>query len=368
MNKKPVWTGVIILGLCLLVSGCVVRANEHDKPVPMAEVGSIISAHMIDDQIGWLLTETAIFKSNEGGLEWTDITPASFVGVSDIKAGFIDDITGCIALFKENAANLEILRTSDGGQTWTSFNIDSREGQMAPWPAALTFTDSDHGWLVTSYGVAMGSNWVDVYVTEDGGQSWQLVASGTPTSDRFSGLPLGGLKTGLGAADSQKAWLTGFSYGDGVWLYGTTDGGQNWRPVKLPVDPTYSTEAGSAPSWPPVFVDSHNGFLPVIFGDNDCVVFYRTRNGGNTWEQTVPVSVTDQQPVWDFVDSEHGFVAAGDKLHVTGDGGQSWQSVDLKLIDVTQVDFITAKQGWAVSEGKLFSTADGGQTWVQVTK
>lgn len=368
MSKKLVWAGVIILGLCLLVSGCVAQATEDDKPVPKAEVGSIVSAHMVDDQIGWLLTETAVFKTHDGGLKWTDVTPASFVGVSDIGAGFIDDITGCIALFKENASNLEMLKTGDGGQTWTPFSIESREGQMAPWPAALTFTDSDHGWLVTSYGVAMGSNWVDVYVTKDGGQSWQLAASGNPTSSRFSGLPLGGLKTGLGVANSKKAWLTGFSYADGVWLYNTGDGGQNWRPVKLPVDPTYSTEGGSAPSWPPLFVDDHNGFLPVTFGGNGFAVFYRTRDGGNTWEPTVPVPVVEHQPVWSFADSEHGFVADGNKLYATGNGGQSWPSMDLELTDVTQLNFITAEKGWAVAEGKLFKTANGGRTWVQVTK
>ncbi len=84
---------------------------------------------MVDDQTGWLLTETSAFKTHDGGLKWTDVTPASFVGVSDIKAGFIDDITGCIALFKENASNLEILRTSDGGaKRGLAFSIDSREG------------------------------------------------------------------------------------------------------------------------------------------------------------------------------------------------------------------------------------------------
>ena len=84
------------------VSGCVAQATEDDKPVPKAEVGSIVSAHMVDDQTGWLSYETSAFKTHDGGLKWTDVTPASFVGVSDIKAGFIDDITGCIALFKEN--------------------------------------------------------------------------------------------------------------------------------------------------------------------------------------------------------------------------------------------------------------------------
>jgi len=72
------------------------------------------------------------------------------------------------------------------------------------------------------------------------------------------------------------------------------------------------------------------------------------------------VPVVEHQPVWSFADSEHGFVADGNKLYATGNGGQSWPSMDLELTDVTQLNFITAEKGWAVAEGKLFKTANGG--------
>jgi len=55
----------------------------------------------------------------------------------------------------------------------------------------------------------------------------------TPPAAGLAGLPLGGLKTGLGVANSQKAWLTGFSYADGVWLYNTGDGGPKLAPGKI---------------------------------------------------------------------------------------------------------------------------------------
>lgn len=372
MNKKLVRLQVIILGLCLLVSGCVAKANDDTEPIHMAEIGSISSAYLVDNDVGWVITSSSVFKTDDGGQEWTNVTPDAFAEFSDVKAAFLNDSIGWIGLFKEDDPNLQVLRTIDGGKNWATCSIESREGAMAPWPVALTFTDSNHGWLVTSYGVAAGSNWVDVYITQDGGQLWQLAASGNPNKPEAglpdSGLPLGGLKTGLGTADSQRAWLTGFSYGDGVWLYGTRDGGQTWYPIELAVDPTYNTEGGSAPSWPPVFVDSQSGFLPVTFSDNGCIVFYRTRNGGNTWEATVPVPASDYEPLWTFVDSEHGFVVDGSKLNVTADGCQSWQAIDFKLADVSQLHFISPEQGWAVSEGKLFSTADGGVTWVQVTQ
>ena len=367
MRKRGFGFTVTLIGLCLIAGGCMVPNGEGRGPTPITKLGPVITCQPIDDNNVWVVTEKAVFRTKNNGHKWLNVTPLSYAGMGDFKAVFLDHNVGHIAALKEDALDLEILKTVDGGQTWTSFNINSREGQMAPWPVALVFTDNDHGWLVTSYGVAMGSNWVDVYVTKDGGQSWQLAASGNPSKPGDgvlgSDLPLGGLKTGLGAADGDKAWMVGFSYADGVWLYNTVDGGRSWDPVELPLDGT-----GPIITWSPIFQDGQNGILPITFDSNGSVVFCQTSDGGSTWEPTVPVEVISHEPVWGFANSQQGIVADGYKLHRTDNGGLSWQQVDMKITNTSQLRLLSAERGWAISEAKLYRTGDGGRTWNQITK
>jgi photosystem II stability/assembly factor-like uncharacterized protein len=60
-----------------------------------------------------------------------------------------------------------VLRTLDGGATWSELRI----GKNQPFFDRVTFYDARHGWLV-------GRD--EVYYTEDGGQSWQVVVSLPP--------------------------------------------------------------------------------------------------------------------------------------------------------------------------------------------
>ena len=88
---------------------------------------------------------------------------------------------------------------------------------------SLAFLDSTHGWLLTSYGVAMGSESIEVFQTNDGGTSWKSTASTNSRQAISNGLPITGDKNGLIFVNQKNGWLTGFSHGDGIWLYSSWD-------------------------------------------------------------------------------------------------------------------------------------------------
>ena len=64
----------------------------------------------------------------------------------------------------------------------------------------------------------------------------------------------------------------------------------------------------------------------------------------------------------------HGWIADGDILYVTNDGGSQWTTIppSPRFANVKQVDFISPQVGWAVTPASLLKTEDGGFTWAPV--
>jgi len=89
-----------------------------------------------------------------------------------------------------------------------------------------------------------------------------------------------------------------------------------------------------------------------------------------------PVVALDQvADTTDFIDMNHGWVASGTTLYMTGDGGQSWTKVfpgDQSSSAFLTLDFVSDKIGWAINYDysnqsySLLKTVDGGHTWTKI--
>jgi len=98
-----------------------------------------------------------------------------------------------------------LLRTTDGGTTWTSEATGTSD-----WLFSIDFVDSEKGWVVGSTGTILH--------TGDGGISWEMQSSGTSYQlndvffvDDFSGWAVGSVGTLLHTSDGGSNWLAGLS-------------------------------------------------------------------------------------------------------------------------------------------------------------
>ncbi len=118
----------------------------------------------------------AFGKTTNGGLDW-EITTLPTNGL--MKAiYFHDDKIGCIGGFNRDF-NGGINCTEDGGETWVS-----SENESTGVINYFDFTDSLNGWAVTTAGI--NAEYGEVLKTSDGGQSWSVEYSGVGSLNAIS--------------------------------------------------------------------------------------------------------------------------------------------------------------------------------------
>jgi photosystem II stability/assembly factor-like uncharacterized protein len=187
-----------------------------------------------------------------------------------------------------------------------------------------------------------------------------------------SGLPFGGLKTGLSFRDTTTGWLTGYDASDRPYLFITHDGGDTWARQSLPIPQGLSAEGGSSAPRPPAFFAGQAAILPVTFSDK--LVLYGSVDAGETWTPTSPISGC----AWSIITVTDAYASDGTTLSRTTDGGRSWTTVELGQqltsmlasgYTISQIDFPTPTKGWVLitepqsGSGRLLRTTDGGRTW-----
>lgn len=64
-----------------------------------------------------------------------------------------------------------------------------------------------------------------------------------------------------------------------------------------------------------------------------------------------------------FVDATHGWLADGNAILATSDGGQNWTDKYRARGKVWSLSFVSTTQGWAAADDGLLATQDGGATW-----
>jgi photosystem II stability/assembly factor-like uncharacterized protein len=198
-----------------------------------------------------------------------------------------------------------LLRTSDGGERWAP------AGPRPPFSPVSDFTDTEHGWAVTSGELAK---------TSDGGATWKRVAINLPRN----------------VATADETLERVFARGSSIIVWGTQR-----------------------------FVGS--GY------DNFRVFFDVSGDGGQSWERRSgpeqALSNNDNNLV-DAADGSNWVVASGQRLWRTDIGGLTWQ----RLPDVAgpasieTMAFPTRDIGWITTQiGAVLRTTDGGLTWTDVT-
>ena len=243
-----------------------------------------------DENTVYAVGDSLLMKSIDGGHSWIDLLPNLASLASDGKyynLCFLNKDTGFIY---RNSASQNLLRTQDGGLTWVDVSN-----------TALPYGLLDMMFVNQSVGYAVGG-FLDSTMakTVDGGLTWIHVVSPviySPAAVYFINDSIGFMGTDE--------------------IYKTTDGGTNW---------TLTTAASGWISNSRImeykFFNSQIGFALT-----DQCDLYKTTNGGDYWEKIiVPVSFSGFWRGLDFDQNQFGYLM-GYSVHqpfISIDGGNSW--------------------------------------------
>lgn len=329
---------------------------------------------MIDLTTGWALSEHAVLRTTDGGLQWKNVTPPNTLLTRESIADFLTASLAWVAISQADGTTTQVLRTTDSGRTWQQSMVH------ATFFRQITFIDSQHGWIISGWRPAGGpAEAVSVFRTSDGGKTWRNVASALPASTDLpppGHLPFGGQKSGIRFLNTSTGWVTGtVMANDLAWLYVSHDGGSTWYQQSLPLPPGVPSAQLSLAS--PTFFSVTDGILPVIFSDGVtgrgiATDIYMTHDGGTIWKSSRPLATVFS--TIDFVDMRHGWVTDGMVLYRTSDGGQHWAKLSpgANFKQITNLSFVSSTTGWAVggqsdASSFLLKTADGGTTWTPIS-
>lgn len=225
-------------------------------------------------------TNGIVVRTEDGGKTWTPVTLPSGLQ-SDLHA--VDVFNNNIAMV---GGNKELFQTIDGGATWKLITL----------PNSTTFFLRD---------IIIHSESVSVVVGSQGGVYRIENGIATQIASGVTGVLLG--------VDMQLArgWIVGVN---GIILR-STNTGKTWSQVSLPTNlPTNSNSFRDV-----FFANTVTGW---IVGDNGVIL--KSTNTGNTWTLQNSPTTEELQEVW-FFNTQEGYIvgANGTVLH-TSDGGTNW--------------------------------------------
>ena len=230
----------------------------------------------------------------------------------------------------QTAGDGYILRTTDGGTTWTTQSTDLRRGRVT----AVSCAGST---CVALQGFGQSSATGKILWTTDGGNNWSVSGGFPPNSP-------GLFRVSCGDADACTA------AGSGI-IMRTADSGATWN----------EQFRGASSLLGVSFANANTGTVVGAAG-----FILRTDDGGITWVEQSRGTRTDLNAV-SFTDASTGTaVGRNGTILRTTDGGATWVEQSSGTTQgLNAVSFIDADTGTAVgANGTILRTIDGGASWV----
>ncbi len=192
---------------------------------------------------------------------------------------------------------------------------------------AVEFLDARRGFVVGDAGTLLA--------TEDGGNSWRPVA--VPVKANLTAIQFLG----------EQGWISGF---DGVMLH-STDAGRTWT-----AQPTGVTQALEGF----YFADAQHGWAVGWIG-----TVIRTEDGGRTWQEVKVSSMAWSMSAVYFRDPKNGWIVGfGGQIMRSRDGGVTWQAQPSPVsLTLSSVFFDKAGRGWIAAGNDMLVSEDGGENW-----
>jgi len=319
---------------------------------------------MVDDWQGYALAGAdtdhyRLLRTDDGGHTWTDATPP---GIH--PSAVLADNGEVIVAAARRTGVFVVERSADGGRSWTASSPfrDAHGGGIG----APQRIDARHLVVAIGEGAAAGSEAQALYASDDGGARWRFVSRTDTTGRRPGALPFGCDKDGVGFATPLRGWAGGYCAGGKPFFFRTGDGGRTWRRAALP-----GLAACACDVSPPT--DGAVGVVGFTMGGKPLVRAYWL-NGGVRWRGGGPAGAGRASGNVAFAGARVAWVAATprgrikppfDLLFRTTDAGRTWAEQRLPFdADGYQLDPVDGAVAFAVNgSSSLRATADGGRTW-----
>jgi photosystem II stability/assembly factor-like uncharacterized protein len=288
--------------------------------------------------------ERHFLRTIDGGLTWNDVTPpdsdegaegmrrSATAASRDAQQAWI--VYGGVMDLERGPLAVVVWLTADGGQSWQPSRVIEAPGGSG-WfePLALGFLDDGFGWLMAAIDAGMNHQYIALYTTSDDGLSWTRVV------DPYGDQPVQSCpKTGLAFIDHQTGWMTRDCAGlmDQVTVILTTDGGRTWTETALPAIPALPGGFAYPNLCTPhgIRLESPSEGSLIV----SCRQYLETPAPDGEWVQ----------------DGPHG-------LYRTTDGGATWRVAEFPAGSVYWLD---PQRGWSLGRAIAW-TEDGGATWTQ---
>ena len=258
-----------------------------------------------------------VWKTTDGGQPWiplTDNQPSLEIQSLALDPTNPDIVYAGTTVSNTLSGNLGagILKSSDGGSTWTQLPGPLPTGsglQAIAWSLAVSPSDDN-----VVLAVAASSGPGAVYRSADGGNTWtQVIAPNTVGAGQVLFDP--------GNGNIAYASLGG--------VYKSTDGGNTWASVNgtgSSVLPTGNFLALAIAASSPETLYAGGDFIPS--GSTGANIMFKTVDGGQSWTTlTLPPTWACWDVVVDPVDADIVFVGTAG-LGWSMDGGQTWTWLD----------------------------------------
>ncbi len=294
---------------------------------------------------------SGIMKSEDNGETWE----LKLQGLDNLKTSLLATplTEQGQTVYVSSVGGEGIFKTPDFGRTWESvMNADD----VHPWGDELQINplNPDEIWYIADVG--------NVYVTGDGGKTWELRINPSGAGFRFGSV------YALAAAPSNADIL--YALKNGFGIFRSADGGQSWSFLeKSEVDYTYALAVD------PQNADVvYSGYNPKPF--ENYAMIRKSADGGATWETglmlqgsggitSVAIDPFDPQTVY------AGSIGEGAGLWASRNGGKDWERL-CEPLTFTNVHAMAADPNRpavayaGVWGGGTYRTEDRGKSWARL--
>ena len=270
---------------------------------------------------------------------WVNITPGPVLNYGAAKL-----ITKNNSIFVFNSAFSSLLRSTDGGISWSSLSIPSDSARHEY--NDITFVSDQVAYVVGYDGSLFSKYGIRSVIkkTTDGGLTWQNASNGLQHQSILTHVSFFNASQGMAFGTAQMK----------TYRFVTTDGGQNWTHL-----PNFGPDMDQ--------VNSSSGFSGqdgVVAGIGHYMHLAITQDEGSTWITRHFHNFSSAVGL-KFFDPKNGVVVSNDYIYTTHDGALTFAS-QIKFpyaAFIKNFDMIDLQHGFFCTDHNIYYTADGGNTW-----